>query len=649
MLQIQDLNLTLPGGRRLFEDLTLKVDTGMRLGLVGANGVGKTTLLRTIVGQVQPDSGSIIISPSYQKVGYLPQDLVELPSVILMEYLKDRTGISEAEQNLRRLTDDLANAPENERPRLMNLHDQAQSHFETIDGYAFEALARKTLKGLGFNDGDDRRICSEFSGGWKMRITLAGLLLAHPDLMLLDEPTNHLDTESMEWLEGWLSGYTGTLVAISHDRIFMDKILKDIAELHMGKVHLYRGNFSSYELAKSEQDEQQRQAAEKQKDEIARTKEFIERFRYKATKAAQVQSRIKTLEKTHIITVENDAKHVHMRFSSCTPSGLIALRVNDLSKSYGDHCVFSGVNFEIQRGQKVALVGVNGAGKSTLSRIIAGIEEPTSGTCELGYHVVLAYFSQQSSENLNYSHTVWEEINPLDPNMSETAKRTLLGSFLFSGDDINKSVNVLSGGEKSRLSLAKILMKSSNMLVLDEPTNHLDMDTRALFQEALLAYDGTLLIVSHDRYFLNQLAGRVLEIRNGKLHDYAGNYSAFISSREKQLAAEAALQTDEVPQRNAAKERRREEAERRIQTYRRKKSFVEEGQKLETEIAQMESRKTEIEKLLCSPEVLSNSAKVQSLMKELGDLTPSLEQAMNRWETIMETVEEIEREGRPQD
>ena len=645
MLQIRELNLTLTGGRRLFSNLSWQIDTGSRVGLVGPNGIGKTTLMRTMVGQVPPDSGGIVISPSSAELGYLPQDLAELPAVTLMDYLKNRTGIAQAEKALQQRGEELAAASPEEHDRLLRLHDEAAARYEALDGYSFEALARKTLRGLGFHDGDDSRQCREFSGGWKMRITLAGLLLSKPVILLLDEPTNHLDTESMEWLENWLAGYRGTLIAISHDRLFMDKIMKSIAELHSGGIRIYKGNFSDYLRASEERNAQLEQAAARQKEEIAKTREFIERFRYKATKAVQVQSRIKALEKTEIIQTESAAKHVSLKFPPCPPSGQVVLRLEDLGKSYGDHRVFGHACLTLERGQKTALVGVNGAGKSTLARIISGRESPTTGYCELGYNVQPAFFSQESAENLNYDRTIWQEIYPLNMDMSETDKRTLLGSFLFSGDDIHKPINVLSGGEKSRLSLVKILMRPSNFLILDEPTNHLDMTTRDLFQQALLGYDGTLLIVSHDRFFLNQLADRVLEIRDGTLYDYAGNYSRFIELRERQIAAAeeaAAPQKAQPVQKLSERDRKREEGQRRNEIYRKKKVYADELAGLEKNISDMETRKTTIEQELCLPETLADSAKVQSLMKELAELSSSLDASMKRWEELMEIIEKIE-------
>ncbi len=643
MIQIKNLGLTFAGGRTIFSGLNWQIDTGARAGLVGPNGVGKTTLVRTIVGQIQPDAGEIVVSPAGSTLGYLPQDLAELPDTTLMDYLKDRAGITAAEALLKQRRERLAAAPSDEHGRHLKLYEEAAAAYERKGGWSFEAMSKKALRGLGFREGDDLKRCREFSGGWKMRVTLAGLLLSNPDILLLDEPTNHLDTESMEWLENWLADYRGTLVAISHDRVFMDKIAKSVAELRDGTLRVYKGNFSDYLRVSRERARQREQAAARQRAEIAKTKEFIERFRYKATKAAQVQSRVKLLEKTEIIGTEPRDRHVALRFPPSPPCGRVVLTLEGVGKTYGAHRVFSGVSAVIERGQKIALVGVNGAGKSTLSRVVSGREPPTEGTRELGYRVKPAYFSQESSENLNYANTVWREVEPLNPDMTEAEKRTLLGAFLFSGDDIYKTVGVLSGGEKSRLSLAKILMNPSNFLILDEPTNHLDMATRELFQRALLAYDGTLLIVSHDRFFLNMLAERVWEIRDGALRDYAGNYSRFIELRSRERAAPPAAGAGARADRPSGRDKRREEALRRNELYRRKKAFVEELEAVEKTVSELEAEKSRVETRLCRPEALADSAGVRELMKRLSDTSARIEQATARWEELVEIIDKIEK------
>ena len=639
MIQAVDLCLTLPGGRRLFDGLNWQVPDGARTALVGANGVGKTTLLRTIVGQVSADSGEIRISPSGATVGYLPQDLAELPPIPLMEYLKERTGLTEAAD---RLKDAEARMGASAGPDDLNRHARLQAQYERLGGYEFESMAAKTLGGLGFRPGDAGKRCSDFSGGWKMRISLAALLLCRPDHLLLDEPTNHLDTESMEWLESWLSGYDGTMVAISHDRFFMDKIVTSVAHLKNGRLTCTRGNFSDYLAISEAQAELLAKQAKRQRAEMEHLQSYVERFRYKASKATQAQSRIKRLEQMEPVQTVQKERTVSMRFPDCRQSGRVVLKAENLAKEY-DEPVFSGLTFEILRGDKVALVGVNGAGKSTLSRLLAGVEKPSGGSVTLGHGVEAAYFSQSSSENLCYENTVWQEAVSQSPDWTQGQRHGLLGCFLFGPDDLEKRVAVLSGGEKSRLALAKILMKPSNFLILDEPTNHLDMVTRELFQQAVLAYSGTLLIVSHDRYFLNLLADRVLEIRDHRLFDYQGNYSWYIAARERQMAAaEASSPAESAADRNDRRARRREEGERRNEIYRRKKEYAAQLAELEKDIAADEALIAELDGQLCDPSVIASGTKLESAMIGRAQAVSRLEERMSRWESLMEIIGAIE-------
>jgi ATP-binding cassette subfamily F protein 3 len=457
-----------------------------------------------------------------------------------------------------------------------------------------------------------------------MRIILASILLSSPDIVLLDEPTNHLDTESLEWLEGWLLNFTGTIIVISHDRYFMDKLMTQIAELAHQKLTIYQGNFSYYLKEKVKRQELLQKQAKNQQDKIAKTEAFIERFRYKNTKATQVQSRIKMLEKIQIVKIDKAPKKAAIYFSKCPRSGDKVVRVENLTKKYEEITVFSNLNFTLHRGEKIALVGVNGAGKSTLSRLISKKERPTAGKVRLGHKVNLAFFSQESSENLNYNHTVWEEISDESSSMTTGERRNLLGAFLFSGDAIYKPISVLSGGEKSRLALAKILMQESNFLILDEPTNHLDIITKELFQRALLKYSGTILIVSHDRFFLDNLITRVIEIRNGRIYDYPGNYSYFIEKRAQLLAEinNDHLYTKRTEQsklkvKTLDKLKKRKEAEERNRIYQQNKDILDKLKSVEEKIKVLEGNKADIESQLCDPIVLKDSKKVQNLMIDL--------------------------------
>ncbi|MBL3539646.1 ABC-F family ATP-binding cassette domain-containing protein [Aminivibrio sp.] len=645
MIRISDIRIQ-TGERSLFQDLSWTILPGSRTGLVGNNGAGKTTLLRIMTGETTVDSGTVTVSKGL-RVGYLPQDLVELPDVPVLSFLRSRTGLAAVEDELAVCTGRLSGLPSEspEHARELSRHDLLLKQFESLGGYAFDAMAGKILSGLGFSQGDKDRTTGSFSGGWKMRIHLAGLLLIRPDILLLDEPTNHLDTESMEWLEGWLSGFRGTIVAVSHDRRFLDKICTSIAELSFGKISLYRGNFSDYLDERERRLEELRRQERLQKEELARMEEFIERFRYKASKAASVQSRIKRLEKINLVEIKEDTKTVSFRLPPCVRSGLDVISMEKGEKKYGDQTVFSDASLTIKRGEKIALVGVNGAGKSTLSRILSGTEELTSGTVRTGHNVRIAFFSQQSSENLDYSKTVWETLSGRNPAWTAQDKRNLLGAFLFSGDDIFKSVSVLSGGEKSRLALLKLLMEEANCLVLDEPTNHLDMQTKDLFQRALLEYDGTLVIVSHDRYFLDNLATRVVEIASGKLIDYQGNYSYFIEKRKALTSAAEESRAEKNEKEDPEKDRKRLEAERRNLLYRKKRKVLEKLEPIEEKISLLEKQQSERDNLLSDPAFLSDSEKVQNLLIQRNNASKELDSLYELWESLMTEIETIEKTG----
>ena len=547
MIYLRDVSLSF-ADRKIFDKINWTITDRGRVGLVGDNGTGKTTLLRAILGIVDLDGGSIEIPDRKRAtIGYLPQDLVELEPAPLMDYLRRKSGITELEEAVNRGEEALSQAGQDDpaHEKLLKEYEAAVARFNARDGYAFDAQAKQVLAGFGFRNSDFTKNCVDFSGGWKMRIMLAVILLSRPDIMLLDEPTNHLDTESLEWLESWLKDYSGTIVAIAHDRVFLDKIVTVIAELANRTITIYKGNYSYYLAEKERRREALKKEMELQRAEIKRIKEFVERFRYKATKASQVQSRVKQLEKFNLLQEEGNGKTVTIRFPESPRSGKEVLTVRHLAKSYGDLTVFHDVNFTLYRGEKSAVVGVNGAGKSTLSRILSGAEAPSAGEVSTGLNVKMAFFSQESAQNLNYKRTIWEEVNAAGTRSNDQERRNLLGAFLFSGDDIYKEISVLSGGEKSRLALLKILLTDTNLLILDEPTNHLDIKTREIFQNALLSYQGTILIVSHDRYFLDCLVGRVFELRDGVCHEYRGNYSYFIEKRREEQSA--ALATPPAP------------------------------------------------------------------------------------------------------
>lgn len=616
-----------------------------RIGLVGDNGAGKTTMLRVLAGLQEYDGGSVVFSGKAARTGYLPQDLVEIDDAQLLSFLYTSAGLDEIKKKLEFAEAEFAELEENS-PELsgrLAVYEKLQREFDARGGYNFEIEAAKVLKGLGFHpEHDMKRRTSEFSGGWKMRIALAALLLSEPDLLLLDEPTNHLDTESMEWLEGWLRDFRGTMIAVSHDKRFLENMVTSVAELSFGKITAYSMGYNKY-LAEREARRARLEAEqEQQKEKIEEMQHFIERFRYKATKAAQVQSRIKQLEKLELTNVEAAHKTVSFKFPDAPRSGLDVVSASSLKKQYSDNLVFDNVEFSVQRGERVALVGVNGAGKSTLLRLLNKTEEPTSGKVSFGTNVKRKYFSQESSQNLDYNKTVWEEISATGSTMEAPARRSLLGAFLFSGNDIYKKISILSGGEKSRIGLLKMLLSPSNLLILDEPTNHLDYSTKELFQKALLSYGGTILIVSHDRAFLDNLVSRVLEIRNKKLYDYKGNYSYFIERRAK-LEAEGKEISGQakLPESSKTKEQKRAEAEKRNRLFQSRKKYLEEQEKIEKEITLLEAEKNTLSEKLSDPEFLKNSTFVSQTIIEFKKIEQLLEKKYASLEEILEKIDSI--------
>jgi len=632
--------------KQLFDRINWTVHPKSRIGLVGDNGAGKTTLFRAILDEVRLDNGLIEIPGRKQKkIGYLPQDLVELEATGLIEFLRRKSGIAGLEEDLRSLERQMAQVPSSAREskELSRRYAQTTAEFSARDGYAFEARAKQILKGFGFQPRDFDKTCDVFSGGWKMRILLTSILLARPDIMLLDEPTNHLDTESMEWLESYLKDYPGTILVVSHDHFFLDKIATQIAELASGRIHLYPGNYTRYLSEKERRLDALKKEMELQKAQIKKIEGFVERFRYKATKASQVQSRVKMLEKFKNLQMEGPAKSVVMKFPEGKKSAKEVVTVCHLGHAYGDLTVFSGLNFSLFRGDKVAFVGVNGSGKSTLSRLLSLSEKPARGSVKYGEGVTMAFFSQESSQNLNYENTIWEEVRSVPTSADDQNKRNLLGAFLFSGDDIFKSVSVLSGGEKSRLALLKIMLLDTNFLVLDEPTNHLDIRTKDVFQNALLHYSGTVAIVSHDRYFLDRLVNRVFELKDGAITDYAGNYSYFIEKR-----AQGAVEADSnhkreegTPGKKASlKDQKRLEAEERNRRSKIRNALKKELTDLEAKIAGMENRKMHCEKLLCDPQTHKNPPAIKELQIECKSIESELETSYTLWTDLSSKLEE---------
>jgi ATP-binding cassette, subfamily F, member 3 len=632
--------------KQLFNEMNWTIHPKSRIGLVGDNGTGKTTLFRTILEQVHLDSGLIDIPDRKQKkIGYLPQDLVELDPLGLIDYLRKKSGIAELENSIRALEQQISTIKPNthEYSELTRHYADKTAEFSARDGYAFEARAKQILKGFGFRESDFIKTCDLFSGGWKMRILLTSILLARPDIMLLDEPTNHLDTESMEWLESYIKDYPGTILVVSHDHFFLDKIATQIAELANRQIHIYKGNYSYYLAEKDRRLEALKKEMELQRAEIKKIEAFVDRFRYKASKATQVQSRIKMLEKFKDIKLAGSGRSVVMNFPEGKKSVKEVVKVSNLGHAYGDLTVFSGLNFSLFRGDKVAFVGVNGSGKSTLSRILSLSEQPATGSVTYGDGVNMAFFSQESSQNLNYANTIWEEVNTVPTSADDQVKRNLLGAFLFSGDDIFKSVGVLSGGEKSRLALLKIMLLDTNFLILDEPTNHLDIKTKDIFQNALIHYSGTVAIVSHDRYFLDHLVNKVFELKDGAMTDYPGNYSYFIEKRS-QLAAVASQNSNglqkALDKAQSPKDKKRIEAEERNRLSKIRSALKKELSATEEKIAKLEARKTANEQALCDPQTHRDPIKIKELNIDLKAVENELAQSYSLWTDLSCKLEE---------
>jgi len=566
MLRLEHISKIYPTGEVL-KDVSWEVKPGDRIGLVGVNGAGKSTQLKIIAGEIEPTSGEII-RPSSLKIAYLTQEFdVEVERTVRDEMWRAFREANETHEALQTVQHEMQTASPEELDRLIHKLDKLQRKFEALDGYTLEARIEKILPELDFQPQDGDRPVGDFSGGWQMRMSLGKILLQSPDLLLLDEPTNHLDLETIEWLETYLKGLETPMVIVSHDREFLDRLCNQIVETERGVSTSYLGNYSSYLQQKEEIQNAQLSAFERQQKEIEKQQAFVDRFRASATRSTQAKSREKQLEKIELVEAPvGSVRTLHFRFPPAPRSGREVVIIKDLTHIYEDNILFLGANLLIERGDRIAILGPNGSGKSTLLRLITGSEVPMEGTVSLGAHQVIpSYFEQNQAEALDLEKTVMETIHDEVPDWKNEEVRTLLGRFLFSEDTVFKQVAALSGGEKARLALAKMLLRPANLLILDEPTNHLDIPAKETLEEALQHYDGTAIVVSHDRYFISQVATKIVEIRDGELRLYPGDYHYYLDkiAEEKEKMRLAAIEAEKVAKAAAKREKQKEKQKRR--------------------------------------------------------------------------------------
>ncbi len=649
MLSVSNISVQF-GAKRLFDDVSFIVNPRDRIALVGSNGTGKSTLLKIINRDLEPDNG-VAARSKHTTVDYLPQDgITYFGKTLFDEVYSGVSGISVVKNEIDEINNELSSYEDKNSPEYLDLIEQLgelQHRFEELEGFKIKSVIEKVLMGLGFSVEDMNRQTDEFSGGWQMRICLAKLLIKNPSVLLLDEPTNHLDLESLLWLESFLRAYEGAVILVSHDRTFLDNMTDKTIEIYTGKVTIYSGNYSFYVKEKELRKELTEKRYTNQQKYLKQQERFIERFRYKKNKASVVQSRIKMLEKLERIEIEDEEAAIHFKFPPATHSGRKVIELKNISKSYSDNLVLKNVNLEIERGDKIGFVGVNGAGKSTLARIIIGSEEFQEGERKLGHLTELEYYSQHQAETLNPAHNVLETLDEVATGDIRKQLRSILGSFLFKGDDVFKGVSVLSGGEKSRLALAIMLLKQSNFLVLDEPTNHLDMNSKRVLMNALKGYQGTILIISHDREFLDGIVNKIIEVKNRNIRTYEGNCSYYLMKKKEEelgIAENNLAKTSETDSKSKrSKEQRRTEAETRNKIYRQVKPFRDRISKIESDIKSKEKRLKEIENEMLLESFYKDSENVIKANREFSELKEQLNDLYHEWFINNDKIKEIEK------
>ncbi|MBU0943146.1 MAG: ABC-F family ATP-binding cassette domain-containing protein [Proteobacteria bacterium] len=653
MLSLNHLDIRF-GEKHLFKDLSLQVHEGNRIGLLGVNGAGKSTLLKIMAGVSTCDDG-VLNRAKYFSVAYLPQESSALVSgqSLYEEAESAFAELLELQKEADSLHQELASVDhESEAFAQMLLRQgEIQHRLEGSGIYTMRARIEKILLGLGFHQEDMDKPASSFSGGWIMRLMLAKLLLAAPSLLLLDEPTNHLDLSSLTWVEDFLRSYKGAMVIISHDRAFLDKVTTTTWELSLGKLSIYKGNYSYYEKEKAERRTIEKAAYDNQQAQIKQTMRFVDRFRSKSTKAKQVQSRVKQLEKMDLLEIGDEDRQIRFSFPPAPASGRDVLQVEHLCKAFAGKDVFKDVSFQFQRGDKVAVVGVNGAGKSTLLKIISGAIAMDSGEVKLGHNVQLSYFGQHQAQELSPSLTALETLSLSVKDMPITRIRSLLGAFLFRGEDVDKKVSVLSGGEKSRLALAKMIATPANCMLLDEPTNHLDMSSQEVLQEAMAQYDGFLLVVSHNRYFLDSFVNKVVEVKEGQVAVYEGNISDYLHKIEVEAAAQdsaekgegvSSSKEDTPHSQGSRKEKRKLEAQDRQERNLRIGPWKKKAEEAEKQVEKLEDEKIELEALMADPDLYQDQKAWTATSADYDECVSRLQHWYEKWETAQEEIERLE-------
>ncbi|KAA3619637.1 MAG: ABC transporter ATP-binding protein [Calditrichaeota bacterium] len=639
MIQISRLSKQF-GPNHLFDQATLEIKPNERIGLIGPNGSGKTTLLRMMCDEEDFDSGTIVV-PSSVKIGYLKQDVtLDAKKTLLEEVMHGFPEIAQLEHMLIELEIKISENPQNN--ELLKKYGQLRDEFEQHEGYQLENRAKAILSGVGFDASEFKTPMKNFSGGWMMRVALARLLLLQPGLLLMDEPTNHLDLNSVIWLENFIKNYPGTIILISHDQYFLNRTATQIVEIEAKKLVSYSGDYDFYLEEKKLRKAQQEAEFKNQQKKIEKTEQFIERFRYKASKAKQVQSRVKKLEKVERIELDAHAKKIKFKLPPPVRSGKIVVELEGIKKQYGHLTVYKSLDFLITRGQKIGLVGYNGAGKSTLLKILAQNTEIQDGTIALGQNVTPYYYAQHQLEILNSKNNILEELTGAAPNLSEQQLRTLAGMFLFINDDVFKKISILSGGEKARVALAKMLANPANFLILDEPTNHLDLAARRVLQTALTDYAGTIIFITHDREFLNGIAQTIVEVQEGTLKVFAGDYEYYLWKKDEETKAESQA-VAEAKRHDNARHNKKGDRKRRALFLQEKQRRIGPIQKsldsLEKDIAGLEDLKESLTSEICEPEIISATAVFAAKNRELNEISKRLDGAYREWETLSAELE----------